>query len=147
MTDQDKRNFMKLINSIMEMYSQPEVELSLMKVWFAKLQEFDFQTVCKAFNLYTSKNTSAPTPIDIIKFCPRPKQFTAIEAPKMALEDSKQHADQVVQFVAKTFKPSTDHKAWAKRILQNQKNYPAIAIRFAKEALELRNGIQMEKVW
>jgi len=147
MTDQDKRNFMKLINSIMEMYSQPEVELSLMKVWFAKLQEFDFKTVCTAFNAYTSKNTSAPTPIDIIKLCPRPTQFSAIAAPRMALEDSKKHADQVMQIVSKTLSPTTDYKAWAKRILAKPKNYPAISIRFAKEALELRNGIQMEKVW
>jgi hypothetical protein len=147
MTDKDKSNFMKLINSIMEMYSQPEVELSLMRVWFAKLQEFDFQTVCKAFDVYTSKNTSAPTPIDIIKLCPRPTKFSAIAAPRMALEDSKKHADQVMQIVSKTLSPTTDYKAWAKRILAKPKNYPAISIRFAKEALELRNGIQMEKVW
>lgn len=145
MTDKDKSNFMKLINSIMEMYSQPEVELSLMRVWFAKLQEFDFQTVCKAFDVYTSKNTSAPTPIDIIKLCPRPTQFTAIAAPKMAVEESKKHSDQVMQMISKTIEPSTDYKAWAKRILQNPKNYPAISIRFAKEALELRNELQMEK--
>jgi hypothetical protein len=147
MTNQDKNNFMKLINSVMKIYDKPEIELSLMRVWFVKLQEFDFKTVCTAFNAYTSKNTSAPTPIDIIKLCPRPTQFSAIAAPRMALEDSKKHADQVMQIVSKTLSPTTDYKAWAKRILAKPKNYPAISIRFAKEALELRNGIQMEKVW
>ena len=67
MTDQDKRNFMKLIDSIMEMYSQPEVELSLMKVWFTKLQEFDFQTVCKAFNLTFKDGTAHNALFDIVQ--------------------------------------------------------------------------------
>ena len=36
--------------------------------------------------------------------------------------------------------PPTDHKAWAKKIIANPKNYPEISLKFAKEALEGDSG-------
>jgi hypothetical protein len=139
MIEQDKRNFMNMINSVMNIYGEPNVELNMMRIWFAKLQQFDFVAVCKAFDSHTSKSTYAPTPADIIRLCPISTEYTKLPAPKMPKEESKVFSEKLLEAVEKAPKPTTDPKAWAKRIIANPKNYPDISLRFAKEALAARN--------
>ena len=139
MLEQDKRNFMNMINSVMNIYGEPNVELNMMKIWFAKLKQFDFAVVCKAFDSHTSKSTYAPTPADIIRLCPIPSEFTKLAPPKMAKEESKEYSEKMLEAIEKAPKPTTDSKGWAKRIVANPKNYPDISLRFAKEALMARD--------
>ena len=41
--------------------------------------------------------------------------------------------------IEKAPKPTTDPKAWAKKIIANPKNYPSISLKTAKEALSIRD--------
>ena len=139
MLEQDKRNFMNMINSVMNIYGEPNVELNMMKIWFGKLKQFDFAVVCKAFDSHTSKSTYAPTPADIIRLCPVPTEFTKLAPPKMAKEESKEYSEKMLEAIENAPKPTTDPKGWAKQIVANPKNYPDISLRFAKEALMARD--------
>lgn len=77
-------------------------------------------------------------------------EWHAIPAPMLALAEpgqtklSKEKAAQVLNEIgaADVLKPKTDHKLWAKRIIERAKKpnhgLSAIQIRFAKEALEVR---------
>ena len=139
MLEQDKRNFMNMINSVMNIYGEPNVELDMMRIWFGKLKQFEFSILCKAFDTHTSKSTFAPTPADIIRLCPVPTEFTKLSPPKMAKGESKEFSEKMLDVIEKVSKPTTDPKAWAKQIVSNPKNYPDISLRFAKEALAARN--------
>ena len=69
MTDNDKIGFMDMMNTVTTLYSKPKFEKDTLKVWYAKLERFDFQTVAKAFDSYVNQFTIMPTPADIIKIC------------------------------------------------------------------------------
>jgi hypothetical protein len=139
MIEQDKRNFMNMMNAVTEMYDQPNMGLDIMRVWFSKLQHLNFKTVSQAFDIYTSKHSVAPTINDILKLCPAKSEFTKIAPPKMAKEESKEYSEKMLYAIEKAPKPTTDPKAWAKKIIANPKNYPSISLKTAKEALSTRD--------
>jgi outer membrane protein assembly factor BamD (BamD/ComL family) len=139
MNDRDKIGFMGAINSMMILYNVPALDINTVKIWYSKLEQFEFQDICKAFDTYTNKYSTSPSPADIIRLLPQPTQFTQLPAPKLDKAANKKHSDDMVEYVAKTITPKTDYKAWAKRIIANPKNYPAISLRFANDALAAKN--------
>ncbi len=139
MIEQDKRSFMHMINAVMAMYNQPNMGIDMMRVWYAKLQHLDFNTVGQVFDKYTSKYSVSPTINDILKLCPTKSEFTKIAPPKMAREESKEYSEKMLEVIEKAPKPTSDPKAWAKKIIANPKNYPAISLKTAKEALAARD--------
>ncbi len=146
MNDRDKIGFMGAVNSMMALYNLPAMDINTVRIWYSKLEKYEFKDVCKAFDIYSTKYTSAPSPADIIRLIPEPVQYTQLPAPKLTKDENKAYADKMLETIEKVAKPTTDMKAWAKRIIANPKNYPEIARRFAKEALESPNvRIQMEK--
>lgn len=70
-------------------------------------------------------------------------EWPAIPEPMLALPEpgksqlSKEKAAQMLNELGASdaFKPKTDHKLWAKRIVANPKAYPAFSLKCAKEAL------------
>jgi DNA-binding ferritin-like protein (Dps family) len=51
---------------------------------------------------------------------------------------NKEYADNLVKAInEQIYEDKKDWKAWAKRIMANPKNYPAISLEFAKEALRV----------
>ena len=142
MTEQDKANFKDMINAVVAIYNKPPLTKDVLRIWFAKLEQFDFIVVAKAFNNHTSESSFYPTPADIIKLCKvKPTQYTQISAPKLSKEENKVYADNVVQYI-------TEHKTeekslkgmreWAYRITKNPEKYPAISLAFAKEAINAK---------
>lgn len=140
MTEQDKKAFKDMMNSIMTIYSRPLPDQDLLRIWFMKLEKYDFSAVCKAFDTWVDTSKHCPTIFDILNLV-RPKiEFApALQAPKLSFEQNRQHADKLINEIEKRMpkeeKKLKDMRAWAKRIIENPKKYPAISLQFAKEAL------------
>jgi hypothetical protein len=139
MNDRDKIGFMGAVNSMMALYNLPAMDINTVRIWYSKLEKYEFKDVCKAFDIYTTKYSTAPNPADIIRLMPEPVQFTQLPAPKLSKQENKEYSDKMLKAIEEAPKPTTDMKAWAKRIIKNPKDYPEISLRFAKEALESRN--------
>lgn len=139
MTEQDKANFKDMINAVVSIYNKPPLTKDVLRIWFAKLEQFDFNIVAKAFNQHTSESTFYPTPADIIKLCKiKPIEYSQLPAPKLSKEENKVYADNVVQYIGNHMsdeKSLKDMRAWAYRIIKNPEKYPAISLQFAKEAI------------
>ena len=143
MTDNDKIGFMDMMNTVATLYSKQKFDKDTLKVWYYKLERFDFLTVAKAFDAYVNQYAIMPTPADIIKICKQaPVEFTKLSAPKLSQIENKFHADKLLAEAQKRMpkeeKKLKDMRAWAHRIIANPKNYPAISLQFAEEALRVK---------
>ena len=138
MNEQDKKNFKDMIDAVVAIYNKPPLTKDVLRIWFAKLEQYDFQTVAKAFNQHTDESAFYPTPADIIKLCKaKPIEYTALPSPKLSKSESKVLADNVIQYITEHIptEPVKDYRKWAKNIIANPDKYPAISLQFAKEAM------------
>jgi hypothetical protein len=69
MTQDDKRAFQSMMITVMALYYKPSLDKDALRVWWQKLERFDFNTVTKAFNAFTDTPNKPPTPADIIELC------------------------------------------------------------------------------
>jgi hypothetical protein len=143
MTDQDKIGFMDMMNTVATLYSKQKFDKDTLKVWYFKLERYDFFTVAKAFDAYVNQYSIMPTPADIIKFCKQSTiEFTRLSAPKLSQIENKFHADKLLAEAQKRMpteeKKLKDMRAWAYRIIANPKKYPAISLQFAEQALRTK---------
>lgn len=139
MIEQDKKAFKDMMGAVMSIYNKQTPDQNTLRIWFMKLERFEFQQVADAFNKWIDENKFPPTPSDILGIVKaKPIEFTALPKPTMSKEDSKILADNVVKFIAEQPKPDNklnDMRAWARKIINNPKDYPALSLKFAKEAL------------
>lgn len=140
MIEQDKKAFKDMMNSIMTIYSRPLPDQDLLRIWFMKLDKYDFAAVCKAFDQWVDSSKHCPTIYDILSLI-RPKiEFVpSLQAPKLTIEQNKDHSNKLLAEIQKRMpkeeKKLKDYKQWAHNIINNPKKYPAISLQFAKEAL------------
>ena len=66
---EDKRAFQSMMITVMALYYKPSLDKDALRVWWQKLERFDFNTVSKAFNIFTDSPNKPPTPADIIDLC------------------------------------------------------------------------------
>jgi len=141
MIEQNKKAFKDMMNSIMTIYSKPLPDQDLLRIWFMKLEKYDFNEVCKAFDKWVDNNKYMPTVFDILQLCrEKPIEFVpSLQAPKLTIEQNKNHSDKLLAEIQKRMpkeeKKLKDYRAWAYRIIENPKKYPAISLQFAKEAV------------
>ena len=112
------------------------VDKQTKQYWFSKLQHLALGDVERAFDEWImNAGDKLPTIPDIIKQC-KPKQefMKALPKPK-SNEISQAGVEKINNLVTETMKPKTDHKKWARVILENQDKCADIAVRYAKEAL------------
>jgi hypothetical protein len=139
MTEQDKRAFKEMMMTVMSIYNKKIDDQNTLRIWFMKLEKFEFQEVADGFNKWIDENKFAPTPADILTIIKtKPITFTALPKPKLSKEQNKVFADNVIRYI-------TDHKPqeknlkgmrdWATRIINNPEKYPAISLEFAKKAI------------
>jgi len=142
MIEQDKKGFKAMMNTVMSIYQKPQCDQDTLRVWWAKLEKYDFQIVTKAFDQWVDSSKHAPTVFDILNLV-RPKiEFAvALQAPKLTLDQNRMHAANVMQYVAENTpkeKKLKGMREWAHRILKNPKKYPAISIQFAEQAVKAK---------
>jgi hypothetical protein len=142
MTQNDKIGFKQMMDTVTTLYQKPNLDIDTIRVWFAKLEKFDFNVVTKAFDKHIDNSKFFPSIFDILQLCrEKPIEFARLEAPKLSKEENAVYAANVNRFVKDNKiedKKLKDMRAWAHRIIANPKNYPAISLEFAKEAINAK---------
>ena len=139
MTLNDKISFKSMMDTLTSIYQKQPLDQNTLRVWFYKLEKFEFSIVTKAFDKHIDNSKFFPSIFDILQLCrEKPIEFARLEAPKLSKEANAVYAANVNRFVQDNKseeKKLKDMRAWAHRIIANPKNYPAISLEFAKEAV------------
>jgi hypothetical protein len=142
MTLNDKISFKSMMDTLASIYQKQPLDQNTLRVWFYKLEKFEFSIVTKAFDKHIDNSKFFPSIFDILQLCrEKPIEFARLEAPKLSKQANAVYAANVNKFVQdiKTEdKKLKDMRAWAHRIIANPKNYPAISLEFAKEAIHAK---------
>lgn len=139
MTDDDKKDFALMIRVTWQSYGRNPPDRETMKFWFEKLSDHSVKVVGNAFDKWIDANADdLPSFKNIADLCKTsPTIFARLPSP-LAIADTKRHVEELVEYVAEHVKPTTEYRAWAKKIIANPKNYPDISLRIAKEAMGLK---------
>jgi hypothetical protein len=142
MTLEDKISFKSMMDTLASIYQKQPLDQNTLRVWFYKLEKFEFSIVTKAFDKHIDNSKFFPSIFDILQLCrEKPIEFARLEAPKLSKEANAVYAANVnkfVQDIKSEDKKLKDMRAWAHRIIANPKNYPAISLEFAKEAINAK---------
>ena len=142
MTLEDKISFKSMMDTLASIYQKQPLDQNTLRVWFYKLEKFEFSIVTKAFDKHIDNSKFFPSIFDILQLCrEKPIEFVRLEAPKLSKEANAVYAANVNRFVKDNKsedKKLKDMRAWAHRIIANPKNYPAISLEFAKEAVSAK---------
>jgi thioester reductase-like protein len=143
MTSNDKIGFKQMMDTVTTLYQKPNLDIDTIRVWFAKLEKYDFNVVTKAFDKHVDTNKFMPTVFDILQLCrEKPIEFVQLQAPKLNNQQNKAQADKMLAMIQERMpeedKKLKDMRAWAHRIIANPKNYPAISLKTAKEAINAK---------
>ena len=140
MTQDDKIAFKSMMDTLTTLYQKPQLDIDTLRVWFAKLEKFEFQVVTKSFDKWVDNNKFFPSIFDILQLCrEKPIEFMQLQAPKLNNAQNKAQADKMLALIQEKMpveeKKLKDMRAWAHRIIANPKNYPAISLKTAREAV------------
>lgn len=142
MTIDDKISFKSMMDTLSAIYQKQPLDQDTLRVWFYKLEKFQFNQVTKAFDKHIDNSKFFPSIFDILQLCrEKPIEFARLEAPKLSKEANAVYAANVNRFVQDNKsedKKLKDMRAWAHRIIANPKNYPPISLEFAKEAINAK---------
>jgi len=142
MQEKDKISFKSMMDTLASIYQKQPLDQNTLRVWFYKLEKFEFSIVTKAFDKHIDNSKFFPSIFDILQLCrEKPIEFARLEAPKLSKEANAVYAANVNRFVKDNKiedKKLKDMRAWAHRIIANPKNYPAISLEFAKEAIHAK---------
>ena len=142
MTLNDKISFKSMMDTLASIYQKQPLDQNTLRVWFYKLEKFEFSVVSKAFDKHIDSSKFFPSIFDILQLCrEKPIEFARLEAPKLSKEANAVYAANVNRFVQDNMieeKKLKDMRAWAHRIIANPKNYPSISLEFAKEAIHAK---------
>lgn len=131
----DASDFSTLMDVTWQSLGRNLVDKKTKQYWFGKLQKYPLGTVTEAFDKWLMSNDQLPTIGEITKACiPKADFYKAIGfIPDEEIR--KEGVKEIENFVAANIKQSKDRKSWARRILNNPKNFPSKSVQFAKEAL------------
>ena len=143
MTQDDKIAFKSMMDTLTTLYQKQPLDIDTLRVWFAKLEKFEFQVVTKAFDKWVDNNKFFPSIFDILQLCrEKPVEFVQLQAPKLNNAENKAQADKMMALIQERMpveeKKLKDMRAWAHRIIANPKNYPAISLKTAREAINAK---------
>jgi len=142
MQEKDKISFKSMMDTLTSIYQKQPLDQNTLRVWFYKLERFEFTIVTKAFDKHIDNSKFFPSIFDILQLCrEKPIEFARLEAPKLSKEANAVYAANVNRFVQNNKiedKKLKDMRAWAHKIIANPKNYPSISLEFAKEAINAK---------
>ena len=144
MIEQEKIGFKDMMHSVTTIYSRPDLDRETLRIWWAKLQKYEFMVVSKAFDKYVNSNKFMPTISDILDICrlQEPKAFIKALPRHFSEQEIKSNHDKMKRVAFEiASRPVVDSKAWARRILNDAekgKYKSLIGIKFAKEALRVK---------
>jgi hypothetical protein len=91
---EDKRAFQSMMITVMALYYKPSLDKDALRVWWQKLEKYDFNTVSRAFNVFTDSPNKPPTPADIIELCKAHTIRKAQEVPKLTRRFTPEQKDE-----------------------------------------------------
>ena len=135
--------FKSMLNSLTSIYSKPEFDRETLRVWWIKLNDYDFNVVSKAFDSWVDKNKFMPTIFDIVSLCKlsKPKEYIKMLPKNPTPYEIEHNKEKAKELISKVVLKPTDPKAWAKRILERQAKGEyklELGVKFAKETLKLK---------
>ena len=144
MIETQKKGFKDMMNTIASIYSKPEPTQDTLRVWWAKLEKYEFMDVSHAFDDWVNRNKYMPTIADVLETLKanQPKDFVKALPRHFTEEEIKNNHDRMKKTVQEiSSKPSLDPKAWARKIVNDfdkGKYKSEIGLKFAREALRLK---------
>ena len=144
MIETEKIGFRDMLHSVTTIYSRPDLDRETLRIWWAKLEKYEFMVISKAFDKYVNSNKFMPTISDILDLCrlQEPKEF--IKAlPRHFSDQELKNNHEKMKALAKEManQRSNDPKAWARKIINDAEKgrYKIdIGIKFAREALRTK---------
>jgi len=142
-TIEEMKAFKSMLNSLTSIYSRPELDRETLRVWWMKLDDYDFNVVSKAFDSWVDKNKFMPTIFDIVSLCKlsKPKEYIKMLPKNPTPYEILHNKEKAKELISKVVLKPTDPKAWAKRILDRQAKGEyrfELGVKFAKEALRVK---------
>jgi len=142
-TIEEMKAFKSMLNSLTSIYSRPELDRETLRVWWMKLDDYDFNVVSKAFDSWVDKNKFMPTIFDIVSLCKlsKPKEYIKMLPKNPTPYEILHNKEKAKELISKVVLKPTDPKAWAKRILERQAKGEYrfdLGVKFAKEALRVK---------
>jgi len=142
--ENEKIGFKDMMHSVTTIYSRPDLDRETLRIWWSKLERYEFMVVSKAFDRYVNNNKFMPTISDILDICrlQEPKEFVKALPRHFTEQEIRNNHDKMKRVASEiASRPTADPKAWARRILNDlekgrYKNN--IGIKFAKEALRIK---------
>jgi hypothetical protein len=142
--EQEKIGFKDMMHSVTTIYSKPDLDRETLRIWWAKLEKYEFMVVSKAFDRYVNSNKFMPTISDILDICrmQEPKEFVKALPRHFTEQEIRNNHDKMKRLASEiASKPNVDPKSWARRILNDAEKgryKNEIGIKFAKEALRIK---------
>jgi hypothetical protein len=139
MIDTDKKAFKDMIDAVFIIYGKQAPEKEVLRVWWHKLERFEFNAVGRAFDHWTDTPNKLPQPADIVQLCkPRESEYHALPAP-VATAETKANIERMNRLIKEKIKPKQNFRAWADRILNNPALFPEYAVESAKKVKNENN--------
>lgn len=106
MTEIDKKKFKAMLDALCVVYNRPTYDQEVLRIWFHKLNRFEFNQIAQAFDKWTETNKKMATPADIIEICKEQgnKQFNVRLVHKKSDEQiakDREHIHNIVSMFTK----------------------------------------------
>jgi hypothetical protein len=132
MIESDKKAFKNMIDAVFTIYGKQQPDKEILRIWWHKLERFEFNIVSRAFDIWTDTPNKLPQPADIIQMCkPRESEYHALPAP-VATAETKANIERMNKLIKEKIKPKENFRAWTERILNNPHLFPDTSVEIAK---------------
>ncbi len=121
-----------MIDAVFTIYGKQQPDKEILRIWWHKLERFEFNIVSRAFDIWTDTPNKLPQPADIIQMCkPRESEYHALPAP-VATAETKANIERMNKLIKEKIKPKENFRAWTERILNNPHLFPDTSVEIAK---------------
>ena len=142
MIDSEKRGFKDMMTTMANIYSKPEPTQDTLRIWWAKLNQYEFMQVSRAFDHWVDSNKYMPNIADVLETikAQKPKEFIKAlprHFTEQELLNNHERMKKLAQDISN--QKSDDPKAWARKIINDYdkgKYKLEIGVKFAREALK-----------
>jgi len=69
MIDSEKAQFKAMMKALTQLFNKPDLDIELLRIWWHKLNRFEFRIVSKSFDIWVDNNKRMPSPADILELC------------------------------------------------------------------------------
>jgi len=97
MVDTEKAQFKAMMRALTQLFNKNELDTELLRIWWHKLERFEFRVVSKAFDTWVDANKRMPTPADILELCKsqEAKNIPVMIGRKISDEDKQRNQEKL----------------------------------------------------